>query len=174
MARKTTMFVLAAFVLVVGQLLGGAEAQSSSSCTNVIISMSPCLNYITGNSSNPSSGCCQQLGSVVKSQPQCLCEALNGDGSSLGISINKTQALALPNACNVQTPPSSQCDTASSPSSSPSGTSNSPSGSSGSGSKSTDSSTGGDSSYGNSLELPFTLLFSLLFPASLALTFTTI
>ncbi|KAK6940792.1 Bifunctional inhibitor/plant lipid transfer protein/seed storage helical domain [Dillenia turbinata] len=171
---RTRIFVLIALVLVGGLLLGGAEAQSSSSCTNVIINMSPCLNYITGNSSKPSSSCCQQLGNVVKSQPQCLCEALNGGGSSLGISINKTQALALPSACNVQTPPSSQCDTASSPSSSPSGTSNSPSGSPGSDSKSTGSSTGGDSSYGTSLKLPFNLLFSLLLVTSLASTFTTI
>ncbi|KAG5246230.1 non-specific lipid-transfer protein [Salix suchowensis] len=83
-------------------LCAGAMAQSS--CTNVIISMSPCLNYITGNSSSPSSSCCTQLANVVKSQPQCLCEVVNGGASSLGVNVNQTQALALPSACNVQTP----------------------------------------------------------------------
>lgn len=87
-----------------------AKAAAQSSCTNVIISMSPCLNYITGNSSTPSSGCCSQLASVVRSSPQCLCEVLNGGGSSLGVNVNQTQALALPGACNVQTPPLSQCN----------------------------------------------------------------
>ena len=91
-------------------LCGHGMAQSSSGCTNVIISMSPCLNYISGNSSTPSSGCCTQLASVVKSQPQCLCEVLNGGGSSLGLNINQSQALELPKACNVQTPPTSQCN----------------------------------------------------------------
>lgn len=87
-----------------------AGAMAQSSCSNVLISMSPCLNYITGNSSTPSSGCCTQLASVVRSQPQCLCEVLNGGGSSLGIEINQTRALALPTDCNVQTPPISRCN----------------------------------------------------------------
>lgn len=96
-------------LIVVTVFWAGATAQSSS-CTNVLISMSPCLNYITGNSSNPSSQCCQQLASVVRSSPQCLCEVLNGGSSSLGINVNQTQALALPGACNVQTPPISRCN----------------------------------------------------------------
>lgn len=95
-------------LVLVAMLWGGAAAQSS--CTNVIISMSPCLNYISGNSSTPSSGCCSQLSSVVRSQPQCLCAVLNGGGSSMGLNINRTQALALPGACNVQTPPLSRCN----------------------------------------------------------------
>lgn len=89
-------------------LCAGAAAQSS--CTSVLVNLSPCLNYITGNSSTPSSGCCSQLASVVSSQPQCLCQVLNGGGSSLGININQTQALALPSSCNVQTPPTTQCN----------------------------------------------------------------
>lgn len=97
------------FVLVAA-LCGGSMAQSSSSCTNVIVSMSPCLDYITGNSSTPTSSCCTQLASVVRSQPQCLCEVLNGGASSLSINVNQTQAMALPGACNVQTPPISQCN----------------------------------------------------------------
>ncbi|KAI3746901.1 hypothetical protein L6452_09343 [Arctium lappa] len=113
--------------ITIAMLCGCGMAQSSSGCTNVIISMSPCLNYITGNSSNPSSGCCTQLASVVRSQPQCLCEVLNGGGSSLGLNINQAQALELPKACNVQTPPTSECNgnSPTTPSSSP----NNPSGS---------------------------------------------
>lgn len=109
----------------------GAMAQSD--CTNVIISMSPCLNYITGNSSAPTSGCCTQLGSVVRSRPECLCQVLNGGGSSLGLDVNQTQAEALPGSCKVQTPPLSSSNmypsqplTASSPNGSPAGKSDSP------------------------------------------------
>ncbi|GKV42433.1 hypothetical protein SLEP1_g49840 [Rubroshorea leprosula] len=84
-------------------------AQSGTSgCTTVIVSLAPCLNYVSGASSTPTSSCCSQLASVVKSQPACLCSLLNG--SSLGVTINQTQALALPAACNVQTPPVSECN----------------------------------------------------------------
>jgi len=94
-------------LVILAMLCAGAMAQSS--CTNVLVNLSPCLDYITGKSSTPTSGCCTQLASVVKSQPQCLCQVLDGGGSSLGIKVNQTQALALPSACNVQTPPTSQC-----------------------------------------------------------------
>lgn len=105
MAQKIEISLVLA---IVAMFWAGTTAQSS--CTNVLVSMSPCLNYITGNSSTPSSGCCSQLARVVRSQPQCLCEVLNGGGSPLGININKTQAMALPGACNVQTPPLSRCN----------------------------------------------------------------
>ncbi|XP_061975034.1 non-specific lipid transfer protein GPI-anchored 5-like [Populus nigra] len=95
-------------VLIVAML--SAKAMAQSGCTNVLISMAPCLSYVTGSSSTPSSSCCSQLASVVLSQPQCLCAALNGGGASLGLNINETLALALPAACKVQTPPVSKCN----------------------------------------------------------------
>ncbi|KAL2510706.1 Bifunctional inhibitor/lipid-transfer protein/seed storage 2S albumin superfamily protein [Abeliophyllum distichum] len=96
-------------VLVV-MLWDGTKAQSG--CTTALVSLSPCLNYVSGNSSIPSSSCCSQLSSVVQSRPQCLCSLMNGGASSLGITINQTLALALPSVCNVQTPPASRCNDA--------------------------------------------------------------
>ncbi|KAG5554697.1 hypothetical protein RHGRI_012300 [Rhododendron griersonianum] len=107
MARQAIGFGLV--LVAVSVLWAGAAAQSSSSCTNALINMAPCLNYINGNSSTPSSECCKQLGNVVESQPKCLCQALNG-GGSLGITVNQTQALELPKACKVETPSSSNCN----------------------------------------------------------------
>ncbi|KAJ9182137.1 hypothetical protein P3X46_006163 [Hevea brasiliensis] len=97
-------------VLLVAMLWARATAQSG--CTSVIIGLAPCLNYVTGSSSTPSSSCCSQLASVVQSQPQCLCSVLNGGGASLGVTINQTLALALPGACHVKTPPVSKCNDA--------------------------------------------------------------
>ncbi|XP_073223169.1 non-specific lipid transfer protein GPI-anchored 5-like isoform X1 [Cicer arietinum] len=114
-------------LVILSLFCAGAVAQSG--CTNVLENLSPCLNYITGSATNPSSGCCTQFSGVVKSSPQCLCQILNGGASSLGINVNRTQALALPTACKVQTPPSTQCNAADSPAgssnSNPSGTENS-------------------------------------------------
>ncbi|PPD81058.1 hypothetical protein ES288_D11G143000v1 [Gossypium darwinii] len=156
--------MVAMLFIIATNLWTGSMAQSS--CTNVLISMSPCLDYIQGNSSKPSSSCCSQLANVVRSNPQCLCQVLNGGASSLGVSVNQTQAMALPTACNVKTPPASQCN-ASSPSGSPSGTSNSPS-SGGGGSKSNVPTTDDSTSAGNSTKLSFSVvcLFFLLFIAS--------
>ncbi|CAL5395435.1 unnamed protein product [Camellia sinensis] len=98
-----------------------APANAQSGCTNVLIGMASCLSYVTGNSSSPTSSCCSKLANVVQSQPQCLCTALGGGGSVLGFNINQTLALSLPGACNVQTPPLSECNAAHSPATSPVG-----------------------------------------------------
>uniref|UniRef100_K4AFU6 Bifunctional inhibitor/plant lipid transfer protein/seed storage helical domain-containing protein n=1 Tax=Setaria italica TaxID=4555 RepID=K4AFU6_SETIT len=108
-ARAGALLLVAA---VAAALVASSSAQSSG-CTTTLISLYPCLNYISGNVSAPPSSCCSQLASVVQSNPQCLCAALSGDSSSLGgVTIDKTRALALPQACNVKTPPASKCNSA--------------------------------------------------------------
>lgn len=87
-----------------------SNVSAQSSCTDVLMSMAPCLGYITGNSSSPSQQCCSQLAHVVRSSGECLCELLKGGAPHLGINFNQTQAFALPKACNVQTPPVSSCN----------------------------------------------------------------
>ncbi|GJM96883.1 hypothetical protein PR202_ga13757 [Eleusine coracana subsp. coracana] len=110
-ARGTALTLLVGAV-VAAALVASASAQSGG-CTSTLISLYPCLNYISGNVSTPPASCCSSLSSVVQSNPQCLCAALSGDSSSLGgITINKDRALQLPKACNVQTPPASKCNTA--------------------------------------------------------------
>ncbi|KAL4561119.1 hypothetical protein LXL04_033281 [Taraxacum kok-saghyz] len=180
--QKMTAITLI-LAITMAALYGGAMAQSSG-CTSVLVSLSPCLNYISGNTSTPSSGCCSQLASVVQSQPQCLCQVLNGGGSSLGLSINQTQALELPNACNVQTPPTSRCNgnqkskihinlatsgsISASPSDSPSGTTPSDSGNpsgTGSGTKTTPSTDNGSSDASTTRLATIPFVFGILFTA---------
>ncbi|CAN4093700.1 unnamed protein product [Withania somnifera] len=178
------MNIMALVIVVVGLFWNEAEAQSN--CMTTLVGLAPCMNYVTGNSSTPSSSCCTALSSVVQSNPQCLCSLLNGGGSGLGISINQTLALALPAACNVQTPPVSQCNVANGPSasipaSSPSG-SPAPAGSSdetpdvpvttsGSGStgSKTDTSRNGSSNAGSSINISFSLMGFVLFIVSSSL-----
>ncbi|CAA0806605.1 Bifunctional inhibitor/lipid-transfer protein/seed storage 2S albumin superfamily protein [Striga hermonthica] len=160
MARRL-QYSLGLTFTVITILWAGAEAQSND-CTNVLISMSPCLDYISGNSSSgPSSGCCTQLRTVVGSRPQCLCQLLNSN-SNLGLNINQTQALALPAACSVPTPPTTQCRNAATPSGSPVSRPNSPNTNSGAGSENVPD----GSSGANSTKLGVSLLFSLFLVAS--------
>ncbi|XP_073135487.1 non-specific lipid transfer protein GPI-anchored 5-like [Henckelia pumila] len=110
MSHQKVFITLIILILLVAMLWSGVRSQSDD-CTKVIISMSPCLNYITGNSSSvPSVACCTQLDTVVRTQPQCLCQVLNGGGSNMGLNINQTQALELPKTCKVQTQPVSRCN----------------------------------------------------------------
>lgn len=85
------------------------QAAAQSGCTTAIVSLAPCLGYITGNASTPSTSCCSQLSSVVQTQAQCLCQVLNGGASSFGITVNQTQAMALPGACKIKTPNPNLC-----------------------------------------------------------------
>ncbi|XVF28810.1 hypothetical protein REPUB_Repub15cG0063900 [Reevesia pubescens] len=109
------MISLLGLVMVLVTMLWARTMAQSSDCTSVLITMAPCLNYVTGSSPTPSTSCCSQLANVVQSQPRCLCMALSGGGASLGVSINQTLALALPALCNVKTPPVSKCNAADGP-----------------------------------------------------------
>lgn len=108
MALKGQEVMSIALVLMV-MVWGGAHAQSST-CTNTLMGLASCLNYVTGNSSTPSPSCCSQLSTVVQSQPRCLCSLLNGNGPNIGVTINQTLAISLPGACKVQTPPLNLCN----------------------------------------------------------------
>ncbi|XP_076883520.1 non-specific lipid transfer protein GPI-anchored 15-like [Bidens hawaiensis] len=101
--------VMGAVLLLMVMVWGGARAQSST-CINSLTSLSPCLNFVSGNSPTPSPACCSQLASVVQTQPRCLCSLLNGNVPNIGVTINQTLAVTLPGACNVQTPPVTLCN----------------------------------------------------------------
>ncbi|KAK1352662.1 Non-specific lipid-transfer protein-like protein family [Heracleum sosnowskyi] len=104
-------------LVVVVMLWGGARAQSG--CTSALLGLSPCLTFVTGNSSTPSSSCCSTLSNIVQSQPQCLCSLVNGGAANLGIPINQTLALTLPGASVANAPTSSASTPVSPPTSSP-------------------------------------------------------
>ncbi|CAN1310438.1 Non-specific lipid transfer protein GPI-anchored 5 [Linum perenne] len=108
MACRKIALSLGIVFLTIQLWLGGAKAQSD--CSTVVISLSPCLDYISSKSPNPSQQCCGQFETVVRSSPVCLCEFLNGGDSSFGVEVNHTRALELPTKCNVKTPPASRCN----------------------------------------------------------------
>ncbi|CAN4101221.1 unnamed protein product [Withania somnifera] len=149
------MKVLASAIFVAMAIVSIQVSGQSDNCQQVIVGLAPCSDYIQGNATKPSSGCCTQLATIVKNQPQCLCQVVNGGAaSSLGINVNQTQALGLPKACNVQTPAVSLCKATA-----PTGSPSTPSG----GSKGEPS-----GSPGYTAKLPYSLLFTLVVTASFA------
>ena len=69
-----------------------------------------CLGYVQDGSTVtvPSATCCDELKQVMKASPSCLCEEFKM-ASDLGIKLNMTRALGLPQACSVQAPDVADC-----------------------------------------------------------------
>ncbi|XP_072056361.1 microtubule-destabilizing protein 60-like [Arachis hypogaea] len=72
--------------------------------------MADCLSFVTNGSTTtkPEGNCCSGLKSVLKTAPQCLCEAFKSS-AQFGVVLNVTKALALPAACKVSAPSASNC-----------------------------------------------------------------
>ncbi|KAK1314684.1 hypothetical protein QJS10_CPA06g00621 [Acorus calamus] len=84
----------------------------SDDCSTTIYTLTPCLPFVEeGNNTaaKPSNDCCSALADIVKSDVRCLCVALKM-ASGIGIPVNMTKALSLPQACDIKTPPVSDCD----------------------------------------------------------------
>ncbi|THU48042.1 hypothetical protein C4D60_Mb09t22060 [Musa balbisiana] len=106
MARRAFEMTLA---LLLAAVLCAPSSAQTSGCSPTLASLSPCIGYLVGTSSSPTSTCCTQLADVVQTQTQCLCAILGGGITQLGFVLNQTQAFTLPGACNIKMSPATQC-----------------------------------------------------------------
>ncbi|KAL4348759.1 hypothetical protein GQ457_17G004200 [Hibiscus cannabinus] len=104
-----------------------APSPSSSStptvdCSTLILNMADCLSFVSSGSevSKPEGTCCSGLKTVLKSGPECLCEAFKSS-ASMGVSLNVTKASTLPAACKVSAPSATNCAVSVTPAGSPDG-----------------------------------------------------
>jgi hypothetical protein len=79
------------------------QAPSGNGCMPELVSLTPCVDYMSGNVTAPDGPCCSALSGVLRSSPRCLCMVL-------GVAVDSARALQLPGACKVQAPPASQCN----------------------------------------------------------------
>ncbi|XP_068310070.1 non-specific lipid transfer protein GPI-anchored 16-like [Pyrus communis] len=102
-------------LLIISQRL--VNGQISTPCTaSMISSVTPCVNYITGSTSNggsPTAGCCSLLKSLMGTGMDCACLLITG-GVPVQLPINRTLALSLPRACKMGGVPL-QCKASGSP-----------------------------------------------------------
>ncbi|XP_039155109.1 non-specific lipid transfer protein GPI-anchored 19-like [Eucalyptus grandis] len=105
--KTTGLNLVMALAVVLAMLCAQATAQSG--CTSALKGLTPCLSFVTGCSSAPSSSCCSELASLVQSHPQCLHTVLDDVSLSFDVTLNQEKilsgnlALKLPSACIVQT-----------------------------------------------------------------------
>ncbi|XP_052170025.1 non-specific lipid transfer protein GPI-anchored 16-like [Diospyros lotus] len=83
------------------------EGQISTPCTSSIIgSFTPCMNFITGSTSNgssPTSDCCNIFKSLMTDSMDCACLVVTGN-VPFPLPINRTLALSLSRSCNISLP----------------------------------------------------------------------
>ncbi|GFY89154.1 bifunctional inhibitor/lipid-transfer protein/seed storage 2S albumin superfamily protein [Actinidia rufa] len=108
MAMNTMTLLLS--VLAISVVSNAGSPAPAVDCSTVVVSMADCLTYVTGASSvtKPEGNCCSGLKTVLKSNPQCLCETFK-NSAQFGITLNVTKALSLPAACHVSAPSVSNC-----------------------------------------------------------------
>ncbi|KAH9312453.1 hypothetical protein KI387_027488 [Taxus chinensis] len=112
--------IMGAAALLAATGTGGVMAQQPPmGCTNAIVSLSPCLSYMTrtANPVLPTDDCCTLLATVITSDAACLCQLISSD-DFLGFPINRTLVISLPASCNLVFPrQNDQCNGAFAPSS---------------------------------------------------------
>ncbi|XP_020694220.1 protein YLS3 [Dendrobium catenatum] len=78
-------------------------AKDREECANTLAGLATCLTYVQGSSAAPTPDCCTGLKGVLAQSPKCLCVLIRDrDDPSLGIKINLTRALTLPDTCKAK------------------------------------------------------------------------
>ena len=76
--------------------------QDRTECSDQLIGLAPCLPYVSGDAKTPTIDCCSGLKQVVQKSKKCLCVLIKDkDDPNLGLKINGSLALGLPNACHA-------------------------------------------------------------------------
>ncbi|ESQ51127.1 hypothetical protein EUTSA_v10022877mg [Eutrema salsugineum] len=98
------------FMIFTAVALMSGERVIAVDCSSLILNMADCLSFVTSGSTveKPEGTCCSGLKTVVRSGPECLCEAFK-NSASLGVTLDLTKAAALPSVCKVAAPPSARC-----------------------------------------------------------------
>ncbi|XVE49582.1 hypothetical protein DITRI_Ditri01bG0093300 [Diplodiscus trichospermus] len=107
-----TLAVLSTWAVDAAHHHAAAPTPSSSSvdCSSLIMNMADCLSFVSSGSqvSKPEGSCCSGLKTVLKADPNCLCEAFKSS-ASLGVTLNVTKAMTLPAVCKVSAPSATNC-----------------------------------------------------------------
>uniref|UniRef100_A0A804M5E9 Bifunctional inhibitor/plant lipid transfer protein/seed storage helical domain-containing protein n=1 Tax=Zea mays TaxID=4577 RepID=A0A804M5E9_MAIZE len=124
-ATRGLALALAAAVVTAWQC-AAQRAPSGPGCMPELVSLNPCMDYMSGNATAPDGPCCSAVSGMLRASPSCLCMVVGGTAATLGVAVDGDRALRLPAACQVQAPPANQCDVAGAPVPSPVAGTNTP------------------------------------------------
>ncbi|KAE8077351.1 hypothetical protein FH972_015923 [Carpinus fangiana] len=84
----------------------------ASDCDGLRYDMVDCAPFLLSDESEktmPDDSCCSGFETVIKTNADCICEAMKSNAHHFGIHLNMKQTMALPSACGLATPPLSHC-----------------------------------------------------------------
>lgn len=85
-------------------------ATDRKECTDQLMTLATCLNYVSGTAKMPTPDCCGGLKQVLSKSPKCLCILIKDhDDPSLGLKIDPELAMNLPASCHNAPANISQC-----------------------------------------------------------------
>nr|XP_043632331.1 non-specific lipid transfer protein GPI-anchored 6-like [Erigeron canadensis] len=91
-----------AMVMVLVGLSKGDFDQDKKKCGDTLIGLATCLPYVSGEAKAPTMDCCTGLKPVIEKNRVCLCILIKDrDNPNLGVKINATLALGLPDKCRT-------------------------------------------------------------------------
>ncbi|XP_022895556.1 non-specific lipid-transfer protein-like protein At2g13820 [Olea europaea var. sylvestris] len=104
------MFMIWATFWTAAHSAGHTAPAPAVDCSSLVLNMADCLSFVTAGSTTkkPEGTCCSGLKTVLKTDPQCLCEGFK-NSAQFGVTLNVTKALALPSECHVSAPSVSNC-----------------------------------------------------------------
>ncbi|KAF3775753.1 YLS3 protein [Nymphaea thermarum] len=104
--RSMVVLTVVTMAAAIGRV--GAQQQGQDCATQLLPSLSGCLEAVQDPTKKPSSDCCKGVADVVKNQLSCLCELYKTPPT--GIPLNMTRILEIPTLCKVSAS-ISQCKT---------------------------------------------------------------
>lgn len=93
---------LSILILVLVTLCSCDINKDKEECANQLVGLATCLPYVGGQAKAPTQDCCTGLKQVIKASKKCVCILIKDrDDPSLGLKINATLGLTLPQACHL-------------------------------------------------------------------------
>lgn len=102
MGRSSNLGSLCAVVvLLMAGLVSSNIDQDKAECADQVVGLATCLPYVGGEAKAPTPDCCSGLKLVLQKSKKCLCVLIKDrDDPTLGLKVNLTLALGLPDACH--------------------------------------------------------------------------
>ncbi|KAK6162801.1 hypothetical protein DH2020_002642 [Rehmannia glutinosa] len=92
-------------LVIISVLLAFASSDNSrdkDECAGSLVGLATCLPYVGGTANAPTQDCCGGLKQLLRTNKKCLCVIIKDrNDPNLGLTINVTLALGLPQVCNA-------------------------------------------------------------------------
>ncbi|KAI3444922.1 hypothetical protein Pfo_001587 [Paulownia fortunei] len=94
--------LLLVLTLVLLALATSDNSKDREECAESLVGLATCLPYVGGTAKAPTPDCCSGLKQVLKTKKKCLCVIIKDrNDPDLGLNVNLTLALGLPQVCNA-------------------------------------------------------------------------